>query len=115
MEEDWINFKKFVEHTTLSNHKNRKFLHLKILQQKIAKVHTSVTAIEKLKLGSVVSTTHIIITGLLAKEKKISQSNNAQDQQFLLLFANFAVAVAVSFIYSFSKKLLLPYFHFPNV
>ena len=42
----------------------------KSYRQKKSKFHTSVTAIEKLKLGSVVSTTHIIITGLLAKEKK---------------------------------------------
>lgn len=39
-------------------------------QEKKSKFHTSVTAIEKLKLGSVVSTIHIIRTGLLAKEKK---------------------------------------------
>ena len=31
---------------------------------------------EKLKLGSVVHTTHIIITGLLAKEKKNKEQNN---------------------------------------
>lgn len=41
-----------------------------------------------------------------SKEKKISNSNNVQDQQFLLYSANFAVPVP--FIYSFSKKL-----HFP--
>lgn len=48
-----------------------------------------------------------------SKGEKISKSNNVQDQQFLLHFADFAVPVP--FIYSFSKKLLLPYFHFPNV
>lgn len=47
-----------------------------------------------------------------SKGEKISKSSNVQVHQFLLLFANFAVPVP--FIYSFSEKQLLPYFHFPN-
>ena len=47
-----------------------------------------------------------------SKGEKISKSNNVQDQQFLFHFASCAV---LALLYSFSKKPLLPYFHFPNV
>jgi hypothetical protein len=49
------------------------FYDLMLLQKKESELHTSVTAMEKLKLGRVVSTTHITRTGRLAKEKKNKQ------------------------------------------